>query len=91
MPGHLTARCICDEVVEAADMDAAIERNTKQMIAAGFTSTVSNRKALRVGQEPWDVYRRYMAVYSRQQAFCFYDQALISNLERSWQPQKRRM
>jgi thioesterase DpgC len=82
---------ICDEVVEAADMDAAIERNTKQMIAAGFTSTVSNRKALRVGQEPWDVYRRYMAVYSRQQAFCFYDQALISNLERSWQPQKRRM
>lgn len=82
---------ICDEVVEAADMDAAIERNTKQMIAAGFTSTVSNRKALRVGQEPWDVYRRYMAVYSRQQAFCFYDQALISNLEHSWQPQKRRM
>ena len=82
---------ICDEVVEAADMDGAIERNTKQMIAAGFTSTVSNRKALRVGQEPWDVYRRYMAVYSRQQAFCFYDQALISNLEHSWQPQKRRM
>jgi thioesterase DpgC len=82
---------ICDQVVEAAGMDAAIERNAKQMIAAGFTSTVSNRKALRVGQEPWDVYRRYMAVYSRQQAFCFYDQALISNLEHSWQPQKRRM
>jgi (3,5-dihydroxyphenyl)acetyl-CoA 1,2-dioxygenase len=82
---------ICDEVVEVADMDAAIERNTTQMIAAGFTSTISNRKALRVGQEPWDVYRRYMAVYSRQQAFCFYDQALISNLEHSWQPQKRRM
>lgn len=82
---------ICDEVVESADMEAAIERNTKQMIAAGFTSTVSNRKALRVGQEPWDVYRRYMAVYSRQQSFCFYDQALISNLEHSWQPQNRRM
>ena len=82
---------ICDEVVEAVDMEAAIERNTKQMVAAGFTSTVSNRKALRVGQEPWDVYRRYMAVYSRQQCLCFYDQALISNLEHSWQPQKRRM
>ena len=82
---------ICDEVVEATDMDAAIERNTKQMVAAGFTSTISNRKALRVGQEPWDVYRRYMAVYSRQQSFCFYDQALISNLEHSWQPQTRHM
>ena len=37
------------------------------MVRAGFTSTVSNRKALRVGQEPLDVYRRYMATYSRQQ------------------------
>jgi (3,5-dihydroxyphenyl)acetyl-CoA 1,2-dioxygenase len=82
---------ICDEVVEPADMEAAIDRNTKQMVAAGFTSTVSNRKALRVGQEPWDVYRRYMAVYSRQQCLCFYDQALIANLEHSWQPHKRRM
>lgn len=82
---------ICDEVVPANEMDAAIERNTKQMLAAGFTSTVSNRKALRVGQETWDTYRRYMATYSRQQAFCFYDQALIENLEHSWQPQKRRI
>jgi len=82
---------ICDEVVPPAEMDAAIERNTKQMLAAGFTSTVSNRKALRVGQETWDTYRRYMATYSRQQCLCFYDQALITNLEHSWQPQKRRM
>ena len=37
------------------------------------------------------MYRRYMAVYSRQQSFCFYDQALISNLEHSWQPQTRHM
>ena len=35
-------------------MDAAIERNTKGLVAAGFLSTVSNRKALRVGQEPSD-------------------------------------
>jgi len=55
---------ICDEVVQPGEMDAAIERNTKQMLAAGFTSTISNRKGLRVGQEPWDTYRRYMATYS---------------------------
>lgn len=82
---------ICDEVVPSEEMDAAIERNTAQMIRAGFTSTVSNRKALRVGEEPLEVYRRYMATYSRQQALCFYDQDLIDNLERSWEPQKRRM
>jgi thioesterase DpgC len=81
---------ICDEVVARDEMDEAIQRNAKQMVAAGMTSTVSNRRALRVGQEPLDVYRRYMATYSRQQAFCIYDQALISNLERSWKPEQRR-
>ena len=82
---------ICDEVVAPEEMEDAIVRNTTQMIRAGFTSTVSNRKALRVGQEPLDVYRRYMAVYSRQQCLCFYDPALIGNLEHSWQPERRRM
>ena len=51
---------ICDETVDYAQMDDAIEASTAQMVRAGFTSTVSNRKALRVGQEPLSVYRRYM-------------------------------
>jgi (3,5-dihydroxyphenyl)acetyl-CoA 1,2-dioxygenase len=82
---------ICDQTVDYAGMDQAIEENTAQMVRAGFTSTVSNRKALRVGQEPLSVYRRYMATYARQQALCFYDQKLIENLERSWKPGTRRM
>jgi (3,5-dihydroxyphenyl)acetyl-CoA 1,2-dioxygenase len=81
---------ICDETVDYEQMDAAIEANTAQMVRAGFTSTVSNRKALRVGQEPLSIYRRYMATYARQQAFCFYDPKLIDNLERSWKPSSRR-
>ena len=43
---------ICDEVVPYAEMDQGIIRNADQMVRAGFTSTVSNRKGLRVGQEP---------------------------------------
>jgi (3,5-dihydroxyphenyl)acetyl-CoA 1,2-dioxygenase len=82
---------ICDETVDYAQMDKAIEENTAQMVRAGITSTVSNRKALRVGQEPLSVYRRYMATYSRQQALCFYDPKLIHNLEHSWKPNSRRM
>ena len=82
---------ICDEVTTREDMDAAIGRNAAQMVRAGVTSTASNRKALRVAQEPLSVFRRYMAVYSRQQSLCIYDQALIENLEHSWQPQRRRM
>ncbi len=82
---------ICDETVAYEDMDKAIDANTLQMVRAGFTSTVSNRKALRVGEEPLSVYRRYMATYSRQQALCFYDPKLIENLEHSWKPSRRHM
>jgi thioesterase DpgC len=80
---------ICDETVAYEEMDKAIDANTTQMVRAGFTSTVSNRKALRVGEETLSIYRRYMATYSRQQALCFYDPKLIENLEHSWKPSGR--
>jgi thioesterase DpgC len=82
---------ICDEIVPRERMDEAIAENAAQMVRAGATSTASNRKALRVAQEPLSTFRHYMAVYSRQQALCVYDQALIKNLEHSWEPQRRRM
>jgi (3,5-dihydroxyphenyl)acetyl-CoA 1,2-dioxygenase len=82
---------ICDEIVPRDEMDAAIARNAAQMVRAGVTSTASNRKALRVAQEPLSTFRRYMAVYCRQQSRCVYDQALIRNLEQSWEPHRRRM
>jgi thioesterase DpgC len=84
-------RTLCDEVVSAAEMNVAIERNARAMLRAGLLSAVSNRKALRVGQEPLSVFRRYMATYARQQVLCFYDAALLANIERHWQPQARRM
>jgi thioesterase DpgC len=84
-------RMICDETVPREQMDAAIDVNTQQMIRAGFTSAVSNRKALRVAQEPLSHFRRYMATYARQQALCFYDPKLIDNLEESWKPSSRHM
>ena len=84
-------RMICDEVVPAGEMDAAIERNALQLVRAGMTSAVSNRKALRVAEEPLSVFRRYMATYARQQSLCIYDPKLIENLEHSWNPGRRRM
>jgi thioesterase DpgC len=84
-------RMICDEVVAASEMDGAIERNAEQLVRAGMTSAVSNRKALRVGQEPLSVFRRYYATYSRQQSLCLYDPKLIENLKHSWQPDRRRL
>ncbi len=84
-------RMICDEIVPAGEMDAAIERNALQLVRAGMTSAVSNRKALRVAQEPLSVFRRYMATYARQQSLCLYDPKLIDNLEHGWNPGRRRM
>lgn len=82
---------ICDEVVPPERMEDAIAASTAQMIRGGFVSTIGNRRALRVGEEPLSSFRHYMAVYSRQQSLCLYDQDLIDNLERIWEPQKRRM
>ncbi len=84
-------RMICDEVVPKGEMDAAIERNALQLVRAGMTSTVANRKALRVGQEPLSAFRRYFATYARQQSLCLYDPKLIDNLKHSWNPGSRRM
>jgi thioesterase DpgC len=82
---------ICDEVVEAPDMDAAIERNAHQLMAAGFSSAIWNRRALRVGEEPLTLFRRYYATYARGQSACMYDAKLIENLKHSWKPDSRRM
>ena len=84
-------RLICDEIVAPGEMDAAIERNAHQLVRAGMTSTVANRKALRVGEEPLSVFRRYYATYTRQQALCLYDPKLIDNLKHSWNPGSRRL
>src|SRR5215510_847267 len=84
-------RLLCDEVVEAADMDAAIERNTVQLTSAGVVSAAANRKAIRLGEETVDEFRQYMAVYAREQARCMYSPALIANLERNWHARQRRL
>jgi thioesterase DpgC len=84
-------RLICDEIVPTGKMDAAIERDAQQLVRAGMTSAVANRKALRVAQEPLSEFRRYYATYSRQQSLCLYDPKLIENLEHSWKPDRRHM
>ena len=88
--GDDDARLLCDEVVDAGDMEAAIARNAEQMVASGPVSAAANRKALRIIEEPVDDFRRYAALYCREQARCAFAPALISNLERNWQAHERR-
>jgi hypothetical protein len=50
---------------------------------------IANRRAFRVGGEPLDLFRRYMAVYAPEQAYCHFNPALSANLERYWGAQNR--
>jgi thioesterase DpgC len=82
-------RMIADDVVAPDEMDATIERAAVELLSAGSTSLVANRKALRVAQEPLDRFRQYMSNYAQEQAYCLYSPALIGNLERNWDARRR--
>ena len=83
-------RLICDEIVEPGTMDAALERVVAGLTNSGVVSAAGNRRAIRVTQEPFDVFRSYFAVYAREQAYCHFSPALIANLERYWNAQARK-
>ncbi len=83
-------RKICDEIVPAAGMDQAIDRTISHLTDSGVVSAAGNRRAFRAGEEPLDTFRRYMAVYAREQAHCHFSPALIANLERHWDAANRR-
>lgn len=83
-------RGICDEIVPAAEMDAAIARLVALLTDSGVVSAAGNRRALRAGEEPLDTFRRYMAAYAPEQALCHFSPALIANLEKHWDAANRR-
>ena len=84
-------RLICDEIVPGDEMDAALDRIVSTLTDSGVVSAASNRRAFRVAAEPLDMFRRYMAVYAREQAYCHFSPALIANLERYWHAQDRKV
>jgi thioesterase DpgC len=82
---------ICDAVVPDGEMDAALQRTVEGLTSSGVVSAAGNRKAMRIGQEPIDLFRQYMAIYCREQALCHYSPQLIRNLEQNWNADKRRL
>lgn len=83
-------RMICDEVVPADRIDISLEAIVEKLAGSGVVSAAGNRRALRAGEEPLDLFRRYMAVYAREQAYCHLSPALIANLEKNWNAASRR-
>ena len=83
-------RMICDLIVPPGEIDAAIARVVDDFTGSGVVSAAGNRRALRIAEEPLDAFRRYMAVYAREQAHCHFSPALIANLEKHWDAASRR-
>jgi thioesterase DpgC len=77
-------RLVCDELVAPEKMDAAIQETVDKLTSSGVVSAAGNRRAFRIAQEPLDTFRRYMAVYAREQVQCHLSPALVANLERNW-------
>jgi (3,5-dihydroxyphenyl)acetyl-CoA 1,2-dioxygenase len=72
---------LCDEVVDADSVDGALAARVEALTGSGLISAAANRRALRIGQEPLDVFREYMALFSREQVHCHLSPALVRNLE----------
>jgi (3,5-dihydroxyphenyl)acetyl-CoA 1,2-dioxygenase len=87
--GEPDAALLCDEVVEPAEMDDALDARIDALTNSGLVNAAANRSALRVGQEPLDVFREYMATFSVEQARCHLSPALVRNLEVHWNARER--
>jgi thioesterase DpgC len=89
--GEPDAELIVDEVIEAGEMDRALDARIELLTSSGLINAAANRRALRVGQEPLDVFREYMATYAREQAYCHLSPALVANLEHHWDAPRRKL
>jgi (3,5-dihydroxyphenyl)acetyl-CoA 1,2-dioxygenase len=89
--GDPDAALLCDETIEPAEMDAALVRRIEALTSSGLVNAAANRKALRVGQEPIEIFRQYMSTYAREQALCHLSPALVRNLEQHWDAGRREL
>ena len=87
--GQPDADALCDEVVDPEEMDAALAARIDALTSSGLINAAANRRAIRVGQEPLDLFREYMATYAREQAYCHLSPALVRNLETHWNAHER--
>ena len=86
---ELEARTLVNEVHSPQGIESALERTVANAVGSGMVSAAGNRKAIRVQTEPLDTFRRYMATYAREQAFCHLSEQLVTNLEKHWQARTR--
>ncbi len=81
------ARFVCDEVVEAAELDKAVDRAITELAAP---AVAANRRMLALAEEPLDLYRQYLAEFSVVQVARTYSEDVLAKVERRWQASQAR-
>jgi thioesterase DpgC len=89
--GDSDAALLCDEVVASDQLEAALQARIDALTDSGLVNAVANRRAIRIGQEPLELYRQYMSLYAREQASCHLSPQLVRNLEQNWDAARRRL
>jgi thioesterase DpgC len=87
--GQPNADLLCDEVVEPDAVDGALEARVDALTSSGLVNAAANRRAIRIGEEPLDLFRRYMATFAKEQAYCHLSPAIVRNLEEHWNADQR--
>jgi thioesterase DpgC len=85
------ARTLVNEIAPRERMDEAVAECVANAVGSGMVSAGGNRKAIRIQTEPLDTFRRYMATYAYEQAFCHLSEQLVHNLERHWNARERKL
>ncbi|MFZ0386427.1 MAG: enoyl-CoA hydratase/isomerase family protein [Solirubrobacteraceae bacterium] len=87
--GDPDADALVDDVVEPDDIEEAMRTRISAMTDSGLVSAAGNRRMIRIGAEPPEVYRQYMSAYAHEQALCHLSPGLVANLERHWNAPQR--
>jgi thioesterase DpgC len=87
--GTDAAAPLCDEVVDPGEVDAALGARIEALTSSGLVNAAANRRAMRIGEEPPETFRAYMASFARDQAECHLSPALVRNLEQNWNAKDR--
>ncbi len=75
------AALICDEVVPAAELGAAVDAAA---LALDSPAVVANRRMLNRAEEPADDLRRYLADFAVLQAERLYSRDVLTTVDRAW-------
>ncbi|MFE7838952.1 enoyl-CoA hydratase/isomerase family protein [Streptomyces sp. NPDC057474] len=75
------ASLFVDETAPADAMDTAVRTAAERL---DHPAVGANRRMLNLVEEPFDLFRRYLAQYAYEQACQLHSPALITTLERTW-------